>query len=46
VRIPVNFDAAINDGQVKPGDIVMMAAFAHVGDFAAAAAIRRGGRPA
>lgn len=46
VGIPVNFDAAISDGQVKPGDIVMMAAFAHAGDFAAAAAIRWGGRPA
>jgi 3-oxoacyl-[acyl-carrier-protein] synthase-3 len=46
VGIPVNFDAAINDGQVNPGGIVMMAAFAHAGDFAGAAAIRWGGRPA
>ncbi|WP_328352756.1 ketoacyl-ACP synthase III family protein [Mycobacterium sp. NBC_00419] len=45
VGIPVNFDAAIRDGQVKPGDIVMMAGFAHAGDFAAAAAVRWGGRP-
>jgi 3-oxoacyl-[acyl-carrier-protein] synthase-3 len=45
VGIPVNFDAAINDSQVKPKDIVMMAGFAHAGDFAAAAAIRWGGRP-
>ncbi len=45
VGIPVNFDAAIDDGQVKPGDTVMMAGFAHAGDFAAAAAIRWGGRP-
>lgn len=45
VGIPVNFDAAINDEQVKPGDIVMMAGFAHAGDFAGAAAIRWGGRP-
>ncbi|UQX10586.1 3-oxoacyl-ACP synthase III family protein [Candidatus Mycobacterium methanotrophicum] len=44
VGIPVNFDAAISDGHVKPGDIVMMAGFAHAGDFAAAAAIRWGGR--
>jgi len=46
VGIPVNFQAAINDGHVKAGDIVMMAAFAHAGDFAGAAAIRWGGRPA
>lgn len=46
VGIPVNFDAAIRDGHVKPGDIVMMAGFAHAGDVAAAAAVRWGGRPA
>lgn len=45
VGIPVNFDAAIEDGQVHPGDVVMMAGFAHAGDFAAATAIRWGGRP-
>lgn len=45
VGIPVNFEAAINDGQVKAGDTVMMAGFAHAGDFAGAAAIRWGGRP-
>ncbi|MDT5132281.1 MAG: 3-oxoacyl-[acyl-carrier-protein] synthase [Mycobacterium sp.] len=45
VGIPVNFDAAINDGLVKPSDVVLMAGFAHAGDFAAAAAIRWGGRP-
>lgn len=45
VGIPVNFEAAIDDGQVKKGDTVMMAAFAHAGDFAGAAAIRWGGRP-
>jgi 3-oxoacyl-[acyl-carrier-protein] synthase-3 len=43
--IPVNFDAAVNDGQVKPGGVVMMAGFAHAGDFAGATAIRWGGRP-
>ncbi|OBB94669.1 3-oxoacyl-ACP synthase [Mycobacterium sp. 852002-40037_SCH5390672] len=43
--IPVNLDAAINDGQVQPGDVVMMAGFGHAGDFAAAAALRWGGRP-
>jgi 3-oxoacyl-[acyl-carrier-protein] synthase-3 len=45
VGIPVNLDAAINDGQLKSGDTVMMAGFAHAGDFAGAAAIRWGGRP-
>jgi 3-oxoacyl-[acyl-carrier-protein] synthase-3 len=43
--IPINFDRAVTDGQVKPGDVVLMAAFAHAGDFAGAAAIRWGGRP-
>src|ERR1700737_2183854 len=42
--IPINFDHAISDGQVKAGDVVMMAAFAHAGDFAGAAAARWGGR--
>ncbi len=42
--IPINFDHAISDGQVKAGDTVMMAAFAHAGDFAGAAAVRWGGR--
>ena len=42
--IPVNLDRAITDGQVNPGDVVMMAAFAHAGDFAGAAAVRWGGR--
>lgn len=42
--IPVNLDRAISDGQVKAGDMVMMAAFAHAGDFAGAAALRWGGR--
>jgi 3-oxoacyl-[acyl-carrier-protein] synthase III len=42
--IPINLDHAISDGQVKAGDLVMMAAFAHAGDFAGAAAVRWGGR--
>lgn len=42
--IPINLDHAISDGQVKAGDVVMMAAFAHAGDFAGAAAVRWGGR--
>ncbi|MFW0785348.1 3-oxoacyl-[acyl-carrier-protein] synthase III C-terminal domain-containing protein [Gordonia sp. CPCC 206044] len=45
VGIPVTLDTAVDDGRVRPGDVVMMAAFAHAGDFAAAAAIRWGGRP-
>jgi 3-oxoacyl-[acyl-carrier-protein] synthase III len=45
VGIPVNFEAAINDGQISAGDVVMMAGFANAGDFAGAAAIRWGGRP-
>ncbi|GAA2405515.1 3-oxoacyl-[acyl-carrier-protein] synthase III C-terminal domain-containing protein [Mycolicibacterium llatzerense] len=42
--VPINLDRAIDDGQVKKGDIVMMAAFAHAGDFAGAAAVRWGGQ--
>jgi 3-oxoacyl-[acyl-carrier-protein] synthase-3 len=42
--IPINFDRAISQGQVKAGDVVMMSGFAHAGDFAGAAAIRWGGR--
>jgi 3-oxoacyl-[acyl-carrier-protein] synthase-3 len=42
--IPINLDHAISDGQVKAGDLVMMAGFAHAGDFAGAAAVRWGGR--
>jgi 3-oxoacyl-[acyl-carrier-protein] synthase-3 len=43
VAIPVNLEAAVLDGQIGPGDIVMMAGFAHAGDFAGAAAIQWGG---
>jgi 3-oxoacyl-[acyl-carrier-protein] synthase III len=42
--IPINLDRAISDGRLKKGDLVMMAAFAHAGDFAGAAAVRWGGR--
>ena len=42
--IPINLDRAITDGQLKAGDVVMMAAFAHAGDFAGAAAVSWGGR--
>ena len=44
--IPVNLDRAITDGRLRHGDVVMMAAFAHAGDFAGAAAVRWGGRSA
>ncbi len=37
--IPVNLERAISDGQLKKGDVALMAAFAHAGDFAGAAAI-------
>ena len=42
--IPVNLDRAISSGQLKKGDVVLMAAFAHAGDFAGAAAVQWGGR--
>ena len=42
--IPINLDRAISDGTLKKGDVVMMAAFAHAGDFAGAAAVKWGGR--
>ncbi len=42
--IPINLDRAISDGQLKKGDVALLAAFAHAGDFAGAAAIRWGGR--
>jgi 3-oxoacyl-[acyl-carrier-protein] synthase-3 len=42
--IPINLDRAISDGQVEAGEVVLMAAFAHAGDFAGAAALRWGGR--
>jgi 3-oxoacyl-[acyl-carrier-protein] synthase-3 len=42
--IPINFARALADGRIEDGDVVMMAAFAHAGDFAGAAAVRWGGR--
>jgi 3-oxoacyl-[acyl-carrier-protein] synthase III len=42
--IPINLDRAASDGQLRAGDVVIMAAFAHAGDFAGAAAVRWGGR--
>ncbi|MGE2718249.1 3-oxoacyl-ACP synthase III family protein [Mycolicibacterium celeriflavum] len=42
--IPINLDRAIGSGKLESGDVVLMAAFAHAGDFAGAAAVRWGGR--
>ncbi|WP_024442642.1 3-oxoacyl-ACP synthase III family protein [Mycobacterium sp. UM_WGJ] len=42
--IPINLDRAISQNRVQPGEVVVMAGFAHAGDFAGAAAIRWGGR--
>jgi len=44
--IPINLDRAVTQGRLKAGDVVLMAAFAHAGDFAGAAAVRWGGRAA
>lgn len=42
--IPVTFDRAVDEGRVPAGSVVMLAGFAHAGDFAGAAALRWGGR--
>nr|WP_194945823.1 3-oxoacyl-[acyl-carrier-protein] synthase III C-terminal domain-containing protein [Mycolicibacterium malmesburyense]CRL68741.1 3-oxoacyl-ACP synthase [Mycolicibacterium malmesburyense] len=42
--IPINLDRAIDSGRLTSGDVVLMAAFAHAGDFAGAAVVRWGGR--
>jgi 3-oxoacyl-[acyl-carrier-protein] synthase-3 len=42
--IPVNLDRAISEGRLVAGDVVLMAGFAHAGDFAGAAAVSWGGR--
>ncbi|MFI1917438.1 3-oxoacyl-ACP synthase III family protein [Nocardia sp. NPDC020380] len=42
--MPVTFDRAVDEGRVPAGSVVMFAGFAHAGDFAAAAAVRWGGR--
>ncbi|MGH3676736.1 MAG: 3-oxoacyl-ACP synthase III family protein [Mycobacterium sp.] len=44
--IPINLERAISEGQLNKGDVALMAAFAHAGDFAGAAAVRWGGRTA
>ncbi len=40
--IPVTLDIENRAGRLRPGSIVLMAAFAHAGDFAGAAAVRWG----
>ncbi|MGW6375018.1 3-oxoacyl-ACP synthase III family protein [Rhodococcus sp. NPDC055112] len=43
--IPVTLDTANRDGRIGNGALVLMAAFAHAGDFAGAAAVRWGAGP-
>jgi 3-oxoacyl-[acyl-carrier-protein] synthase-3 len=38
--MPITLDHAIRAGEVRDGDLVVLAGFAHAGDFAAAAAIK------
>lgn len=38
--VPVTLDIAIREGRIADGSLVVMAGFAHAGDFAAAAAMR------
>ncbi|MDF0529524.1 3-oxoacyl-[acyl-carrier-protein] synthase III C-terminal domain-containing protein [Tsukamurella sp. 8F] len=45
VGVPHTLDTAITEGRIAAGDTVMLAAFAHAGDFSAAALLRFGGRP-
>ncbi|MFF0488968.1 3-oxoacyl-ACP synthase III family protein [Nocardia sp. NPDC003482] len=40
--IPVTLDVENSAGRLRPGSVVLMSAFAHAGDFAAAAAVRWG----
>ncbi|AFU01396.1 3-oxoacyl-ACP synthase III family protein [Nocardia brasiliensis] len=42
--IPVTLDHAVRAGKVPAGSLLLLAGFAHAGDFAAAAAVRWGGR--
>jgi 3-oxoacyl-[acyl-carrier-protein] synthase III len=44
--IPINLDRALTSGRIATDDVVLMAAFAHAGDFAGAAAVKWGGRVA
>lgn len=40
--VPVTVDHALREGALHDGELLVMAAFAHAGDFAAAAAVRWG----
>lgn len=42
--VPINLDRAVTEQRIQPGEVVVMAAFAHAGDFAGAAAVRWGGQ--
>jgi 3-oxoacyl-[acyl-carrier-protein] synthase-3 len=42
---PVTLDHAVREGAVREGDLIVLAGFAHAGDFAAAAALRWEGGP-
>jgi 3-oxoacyl-[acyl-carrier-protein] synthase-3 len=44
--VPVTLDHAVREGTVRDGDLVVLAGFAHAGDFAAAAALRWQGEAA
>ena len=44
VGIPLTFDVGVEQGRIRPGDTVLMSAFAHAGDFSGAALIRWSGR--
>lgn len=38
--VPVTMDHAVREGTIRDGDLVVIAGFAHAGDFSAAAALR------
>ncbi|MFE0132933.1 3-oxoacyl-ACP synthase III family protein [Streptomyces sp. NPDC059037] len=38
--VPITLDHAVREGRVKDGSLLMLAGFAHAGDFAGAAAVR------
>jgi 3-oxoacyl-[acyl-carrier-protein] synthase-3 len=40
--LPITLDTAVRSGRVRPGDLVLLAGFAHAGDFAGAAAVEWG----
>jgi 3-oxoacyl-[acyl-carrier-protein] synthase-3 len=41
--IPLNLEDAIENGKLKPGDLLALGGFSHAGDYAAAATVRWGG---